>query len=98
MSFPKGFNWGGAIAANQYEGGWNEGGNGSDSFGFAVLPAGYFDYDLNFNDEGSYANYWSSSDPDNLYPVFWYFYNEGDGVYDDVNDKSYGLSVRCLKD
>ncbi len=78
--------------------GWNEGGNGSDSFGFAVLPAGYFDYDLNFNDEGSYANYWSSSDPDNLYPVFWYFYNEGDGVYDYVNDKSYGLSVRCLKD
>lgn len=26
MSFPKGFLWGGASAANQYEGGWNEGG------------------------------------------------------------------------
>ena len=26
--FPKGFLWGGAVAANQYEGGWNEGGKG----------------------------------------------------------------------
>ena len=26
MSFPKGFLWGGATAANQFEGGWNEGG------------------------------------------------------------------------
>ena len=28
MSFPKNFLWGGATAANQYEGGWNEGGRG----------------------------------------------------------------------
>ena len=28
MSFPKDFLWGGATAANQVEGGWNEGGRG----------------------------------------------------------------------
>ncbi len=28
MPFPKDFFWGGATAANQYEGGWNEGGRG----------------------------------------------------------------------
>ena len=28
MSFPKGFLWGGATAANQYEGGYLEGGKG----------------------------------------------------------------------
>ena len=26
MSFPANFLWGGATAANQFEGGWNEGG------------------------------------------------------------------------
>ena len=28
MGFKEGFFWGGAPAANQYEGGWNEGGRG----------------------------------------------------------------------
>ena len=28
MSFPENFLWGGATAANQYEGGWQEGGRG----------------------------------------------------------------------
>ena len=28
MAFPKEFLWGGATAANQFEGGWNEGGKG----------------------------------------------------------------------
>lgn len=28
MGFPQGFLWGGATAANQYEGGYNEGGRG----------------------------------------------------------------------
>lgn len=28
MSFPESFLWGGAVAANQFEGGWNEGGRG----------------------------------------------------------------------
>ena len=31
MSLPKDFLWGGATAANQYEGGWNEGGRGKSS-------------------------------------------------------------------
>ena len=29
MSFPANFLWGGATAANQFEGGWNEGGRGA---------------------------------------------------------------------
>ena len=33
--FPKGFLWGGATAANQYEGGWNLGGRGPATSGTA---------------------------------------------------------------
>lgn len=39
MSFPKDFLWGGATAANQCEGGWNEGGKGLARFGRADRPA-----------------------------------------------------------
>ncbi|MDO5708760.1 MAG: family 1 glycosylhydrolase, partial [Coriobacteriales bacterium] len=28
MAFPEGFLWGGAVAANQWEGGWDQGGRG----------------------------------------------------------------------
>lgn len=35
--FPEGFLWGGATAANQYEGGWNEG--GKDGQFLTVLEA-----------------------------------------------------------
>jgi len=31
MAFPKNFLWGGATAANQFEGGWNEGGKGDST-------------------------------------------------------------------
>ena len=31
MSFPNNFLWGGATAASQVEGGWNEGGKGLDT-------------------------------------------------------------------
>lgn len=40
MSFPKNFLWGGATAANQYEGGWNEGGKGESTADhpFLIIP------------------------------------------------------------
>lgn len=37
MSFPKNFLWGGATAANQCEGGWNEGGRGPTETDYALV-------------------------------------------------------------
>ena len=34
--FPKGFLWGGALAANQVEGGWNVGGKGLSTADMAI--------------------------------------------------------------
>lgn len=39
MSFPKDFLWGGAIAANQCEGGWNQGGRGPSISDFTTAGA-----------------------------------------------------------
>lgn len=36
MSFPENFLWGGAVAANQFEGGWNEDGRGPSTNGFQM--------------------------------------------------------------
>jgi len=37
-AFPKNFLWGGAVAANQCEGGWNEGGKGLSVADVAQWP------------------------------------------------------------
>ena len=77
--------------------GWSSG-NGIDSFGFAVLPAGYR-YNLgDFDIEGNYANFWSSTEYDSGSAHRWYFYYLNDGVYYSWDYKGYAFSVRCLRD
>lgn len=71
--------------------------NGSDSFGFAVLPAG-LRYDIGgFYYEGNYAYFWSSSEYDSFRAYFWRFHYYGDDVYRGNLNKGYGFSVRCLR-
>lgn len=63
--------------------------------GFSALPAGY--YNGNYNVFGYRANFWSSTpDGDNAYNLNLY-YDRSD-AYLDSNDRSYGRSVRCLRD
>lgn len=61
MSFPKEFYWGGATAANQYEGGWNEGGRGLaltdvTTGGTKDIPR-YITYRLEDGTEGKYNRF-----------------------------------------
>lgn len=86
----------------KFSSGWNEykgkSGNGSDSFGFSSLPAGYRNNNGNYYAEGSRANFWSSSEifGDEAYNMCLHY---DDDNADLVNyDKGYGVSVRCLKD
>ena len=75
-----------------------ESGNGTDSFGFSALPAGYGDYTGFYLYEGKDAYFWSSTERISDFAYNMYLYNYGDyaGLYN--YNKSYGFSVRCLKD
>ena len=75
--------------------GWYSNGNGTDSFGFAVLPAGNRKSNGNFYNEGYNAYFWSSSELNSNLAYDWYF-QFGD-VFRDSRNKYLGFSVRCLR-
>ena len=78
--------------------GWKNNGNGSDTYFFSALPAGYRDYDGNFYGEGSGAYFWSSTE-NNSYGACNMYLDFNNGNADLYNyDKNFGFSVRCLKD
>ena len=87
MSFPKGFLWGGATAANQFEGGWNEGGKGpgvpDHIRGGTVSTPRLWDKEI---------------DPNVYYPShqavdFYHFYKEDIALYGEMGFKCFRLSV-----
>ena len=76
-------------------------GNGTDSFGFSALPAGYRDDNgsSEFWNGGRHALFWSNAEYNSLNVDYMEldYYNEW--VFYHFNQyKHYGLSVRCLKD
>ena len=76
--------------------GWNSRGNGTDAFGFSALPAGIRNYNGNYEDEGLYAFFWSSTEGKYAYYVILYYSRDLAYLYD--NFRGNGVSVRCLKD
>jgi len=78
--------------------GWNNGGNGTNTSGFAGLPGGGRSGNGSFNDIGNLGHWWSSTE--NLPTTAWprslsYRYND---LFRNSLYKSSGLSVRCLRD
>ena len=78
--------------------GWYDDGNGEDTFGFSALPAGYRDINGDYDYEGNYAYFWSSTEYLSYYAYYMRLYY-GIGYASLYNYyKNYGLSVRCVKD
>ena len=78
--------------------GWSENGNGNDSNGFSGFPGGYRYYDGNFHNVGLSGQWWSASESNESYA---WFLNLGcyiSNLYQDVDAKNTGSSVRCVKD
>ena len=80
--------------------GWSSSGDsvsGTDAFSFSALPAGYRNGAGDFTSEGEFAYFWSSTENNygNVYLVYLY-YNSGKANMN-LDLKSDGFSVRCVK-
>lgn len=82
--------------------GWSDNGNGEDSFGFAVKPAGNRNSHGDYRFLGECGYFWTSPETEFPDSGYWAFcselgeYNEPE--YGVTEDKYYGLSVRCVKE
>jgi len=78
--------------------GWNlssEIATGTNLFGFSALPAGYYNSGL-FRDAGENGIFWSTTESSNDHAIYRDFYQNND--LNSANTyKSWGFSVRCLK-
>jgi len=83
--------------------GWNNDANGSDNYGFSAIPAGY-KAGAAYAYLGDYARFWSSTENEetesgtassnrNAYNVL---YGPKDDPQLSGDDKTYGMSVRCV--
>jgi uncharacterized protein (TIGR02145 family) len=78
--------------------GWKNSGNCTDLVGFKALPGGFRYSDGSYLDIRNIAFFWSATEKDTS--LAWYRglnVNFG-GVYRNSNDKSFGASVRCIRD
>jgi hypothetical protein len=72
---------------------------GNDKYGFRVLPSGYRNYDgFHFYGRGSNAYFWSSSAYSSTYAWDQNFNYKNATVSRNYNNRSYGSSVRCIRD
>jgi uncharacterized protein (TIGR02145 family) len=80
--------------------GWDDDGNGTDEFGFRVLPSGLRYYNGSyFSNRGAYAYFWSSSAYNGTNAWLRRFYYSNATVYRYYYyNRSHGLSVRCIRD
>ncbi len=80
--------------------GWTayDGITNEDSFGFSALPAGGRDDSGDYYYESYHAYFWSSTENGSSRAYDIYLYYDYDFAYLDTIDKSYGFSVRCVKD
>ena len=87
MAFPKGFLWGGASAANQYEGGWDEGGRGPCIFD--AITAGNATQKREFHSEIKEGVYY----PNHTATDFYHHYKEDIALMGEMDFKTFRMSI-----
>ncbi|NQU84799.1 MAG: fibrobacter succinogenes major paralogous domain-containing protein [Mariniphaga sp.] len=79
--------------------GWYSNGNGTDDYGFSLLPGG-FSFATHFNSFGQMANLWSSTTTEHNSNYAWYRYvnYRGSALVQRSILKNNRFSARCIKD
>ncbi len=77
--------------------GWYGNGNGTDTYGFSALPAGYRYGGGNFSGAGYDASFWSASEYYSYNAYVMYLDYDDENADMDYGHKYYGYSVRCLQ-
>jgi uncharacterized protein (TIGR02145 family) len=77
---------------------WYSNGNGSNTYSFTALPGGGRYGDGSFKYLGKNARFWTSSETDTNFARKRSLNYDEDGVFRITPHKSYGFSVRCMKD
>ncbi len=78
--------------------GWSDYGNGTDDYGFSVLPGGYRDDIGTFYNIGNYGGWWGARELDATHAWFRFMYYYYSNIYRGSYDKELGFSVRCVRD
>jgi uncharacterized protein (TIGR02145 family) len=76
----------------------NNSGNGTDEYGFSALPGGGRDFDGRFGSVGGIGEWWTVTEYNSDRACCRYMVYMSDIVDGDSCGKSYGHSVRCVKD
>jgi uncharacterized protein (TIGR02145 family) len=80
--------------------GWNNGGNGQDTYGFSARPGGFGASDGSFHDVGNYGYWWSATEYNAYNAYYRGMKHDEEGTYYYSGSKG-GLysvySVRCLQ-
>ncbi len=77
--------------------GWYNNGNGTNSSSFTALPGGGRDSDGSFGGLGSYGYWWSSTEGSGTTAWYRTLTYGVDQVSRNYDYKTFGRSVRCLK-
>lgn len=88
--------WNIAGASLKSASGWISG-EGTDDYGFSVLPAG-FGYERSFAEAGVYASFWSATDGDSIGAYYRSFHDDYASMGIGYSDKADKRSVRCVQD
>ena len=79
--------------------GWIDNGNGTDDYGFTVLPAGYRSPYSGFISFGGYAYFWTCTENSSTEAYYTNFIKFNGSITTwGYENKSYGNSVRLIKD